>query len=104
MIVYKGGRCQTCGYNKCDSALEFHHLDHKKKEFELSGLSVKFETIKPELDKCIMVCANCHREIHQKLREQNGESGEIRTHDGVLPLLVKSQDQSATMETLSYII
>lgn len=107
MINYKGGQCQKCGYKKCNTALEFHHLDPSKKEFGLSGLSIKFETIKPELDKCIMVCANCHRELHEQIQNQkdkNGESGEIRTHDGVLPLLVKSQDHSASMETLSYII
>lgn len=67
-IEYKGGKCCVCGYIKCDAALEFHHLDPKEKEFRLSaGRLRKFESSKAELDKCILVCANCHREIHGNL-------------------------------------
>lgn len=64
-IEYKGGKCCKCGYNKCDAALEFHHRDPKEKEFSF-GLfrGYKFESLKEELDKCDIVCANCHREIH----------------------------------------
>ena len=57
-----------CGYNKCTSALEFHHLDPSIKEYnkDSRGLNRRrsFENSKIELDKCILVCANCHREIH----------------------------------------
>lgn len=67
LIEYKGGRCQICGYNKCTSALEFHHLDPSQKDFTISGNSRSFETLKPEVNKCILVCANCHREIHAGL-------------------------------------
>jgi hypothetical protein len=69
-INYKGGCCQKCGYNKCVGALEFHHLNPNEKDFSLSsnGYSLSWETIKKELDKCILVCANCHREIHEELR------------------------------------
>lgn len=64
-IEYKGGKCNCCGYCRCDSALEFHHLDPSKKDFALSaGKLKKFESSREELDKCILVCANCHREIH----------------------------------------
>ena len=70
-IEYKGGCCSICGYNKCQAALEFHHLDPNEKEFGLaeSGLTRSFDKIKIELDKCILVCANCHREIHNQLKE-----------------------------------
>lgn len=69
-VEYKGGCCEKCGYDKCIAALEFHHLDPSKKDFSISqdGSTRSFEKIKIELDKCIMVCANCHREIHDKQR------------------------------------
>lgn len=68
-IEYMGGCCRECGYKKCIAALEFHHLDPTKKDFSLSnrGYCRSWEKVKKELDKCIMVCANCHREIHWKM-------------------------------------
>lgn len=68
-INYKGGRCQICGYNKCQEALEFHHLESSGKDFGISdkGYTRSWEKIKGELDKCILVCANCHRKIHKKM-------------------------------------
>jgi hypothetical protein len=63
-VDYKGGKCSKCGYNKCNAALDFHHIDPTKKELKLSKNRRKWETLKAELDKCILVCANCHREIH----------------------------------------
>jgi predicted transcriptional regulator len=68
-IEYKGGCCEICGYNKCKGALEFHHVDPTKKDFAISHKAYRFswEKVQNELDKCIMVCANCHREIHEGL-------------------------------------
>lgn len=70
-IVYKGGKCTICGYNKCNSALDFHHQDEKNKKFGLSvrGLTRSWDRTKNELDKCILVCANCHREIHEGITQ-----------------------------------
>lgn len=67
-LEVKGEKCSICGYNKCIEALEFHHLDPLEKEFSLSdrNLVLDWEIIKKELDKCILICANCHREIHSK--------------------------------------
>lgn len=64
-IKYLGGKCCKCGYKKCIAALEFHHLDPSKKEFSLSarGMTRAWKIVKKELDKCILVCSNCHREI-----------------------------------------
>lgn len=69
-VGYKGGCCSRCGYDKYIGALEFHHLDPKEKDFGIAGKGItrSFEKLKIELDKCILVCANCHREIHQELR------------------------------------
>ena len=65
-IEYKGGKCVGCGYNKSIWALDFHHLDPSKKDFSMGGGYKPFERIKEELDKCILVCKNCHAEIHEK--------------------------------------
>jgi len=60
-----GGKCQKCGYCKNYSALEFHHLDPKIKEASWNKLRLKsWDKIVKELKKCILVCSNCHSEIH----------------------------------------
>lgn len=65
-IAYKGGKCQICGYDKCVGALEFHHIDPTQKDFGISakGYTRSWDKNRQELDKCVLVCANCHREIH----------------------------------------
>lgn len=64
-VEYKGGKCQLCSYNKCVEALDFHHKDPSTKKFGIGhkGYTRSWESIKAELDKCVIVCANCHREI-----------------------------------------
>lgn len=64
-VKYKGGKCILCGYNKCVGSLEFHHLDPTTKDFTISHVaSTSFEKIIPELDKCVLLCRNCHTEVH----------------------------------------
>ena len=71
LINYKGGKCCRCGYNKCARALEFHHLDASQKDFGVSrNLAKDMNKLKQEVDKCILVCSNCHAEIHDEL--ENG--------------------------------
>jgi hypothetical protein len=69
-IAYKGGKCILCGYDRCNAALEFHHLDRTIKSFGLSrkGFTRSWDSIKTELDKCILICANCHREVEAGAR------------------------------------
>jgi hypothetical protein len=69
MVSYKGGKCVRCGYSKYIGALEFHHIDPSKKDFTISHLKryTFNKKVIDELDKCILVCANCHREIHNEL-------------------------------------
>ena len=70
MIDYKGGQCQKCGYNKCTQALCFHHLDPSTKSFNISGNHCrKWAIVKQELDKCILLCHNCHCEEHANLAQ-----------------------------------
>lgn len=66
VIEYKGGKCKLCDYDRYAGAFDLHHLDPSQKEFGLSvrGLTRSWEKIKAEADKCILLCANCHREIH----------------------------------------
>lgn len=71
LIEYKGGKCERCGYNKCMRALEFHHLNPSEKDFGISkNLCKSIEKQKAEVDKCILLCSNCHAEVHQELYEQ----------------------------------
>jgi hypothetical protein len=64
-IAYKGGKCQKCGYDKCIGALDFHHLDPSIKEYGWTQMrKLSIPNMIKELDKCILVCATCHREIH----------------------------------------
>lgn len=68
-VAYKGGECTHCGYTACLEALEFHHLDPTQKDFGFGCMNVLgWERIKVELDKCILLCANCHREEHVRLK------------------------------------
>ena len=64
LVEYKGGKCEKCDYSKCVDALEFHHIDPNEKDFTIGGKSWSFDRLKNEVDKCILVCSNCHKEIH----------------------------------------
>lgn len=67
-VNYKGGNCNECGYSRSIAALEFHHRDPAEKDFAIGGkgLTRSFESLKVELDKCDLLCANCHREEHAR--------------------------------------
>lgn len=69
-LEYKGQKCECCGYDRCTEALEFHHVNPEEKDFNLSDRDIKlnWDEIQKELDKCILVCSNCHREIHAGIR------------------------------------
>ena len=66
-----GAKCSECGYSSCVDALELHHLEPSNKKFSFGGIRARprsWKTIVEELKKCIMVCANCHREIEAGVR------------------------------------
>ncbi len=68
-VKYKGGACARCGYNKSVRALDFHHLDGKLKIFNISQCNTAtWKTVQAELDKCILLCGNCHREIEYEAK------------------------------------
>jgi 5-methylcytosine-specific restriction endonuclease McrA len=69
LMEHKGGCCQICSYKRSIGALEFHHIDPNEKDFSISGKSYSFERLKKEVDKCILVCSNCHIEIHEEIKK-----------------------------------
>ncbi len=70
ILDLEGRKCLLCSYNKCEYSLHFHHLNPTIKKFGLTAKFLRSRSIKrvlQELDKCILVCANCHGEIEQGL-------------------------------------
>lgn len=72
LIKEAGGKCSKCGYNKCIAALDFHHIDSKNKSFGISQgmrMGLPYKKLLKETKKCILVCSNCHHEMHENLRQ-----------------------------------
>ena len=59
-----GNCCSKCGYDKCLAALEFHHPDPSVKESKIIGSTASLDKQRAEASKCVLLCANCHREAH----------------------------------------
>ena len=63
--------CDVCGYNKCASALDFHH-NNGNKEYNIGGIARRISDtnkIKKEMEKCTVLCRNCHAELHERERK-----------------------------------
>jgi len=91
LIEYKGGKCEVCGYCKpCPRAYHFHHLDPKKKDFGIGGYGItrSFDRLKLEVDKCQLLCSNCHAEIHDEQYKKDREKG-LEKHKKRMESLVK---------------
>lgn len=71
-----GGKCIRCGYNKYPEVLEFHHKYPSQKNFNISlkGHCRSWERVRKEIEKCSLLCANCHRELHAELKNLNQPS------------------------------
>ena len=63
--------CAVCGYNKCASALDFHHDGNKEYNIANARNSMGLKRLIEEMDKCIVLCRNCHAELHENLRRNN---------------------------------
>ena len=83
-----GGKCQKCGYNNYLGALDFHHIDPTQKDFTIGNRDFKLEDCINEIKKCILLCSNCHKELHaglwdisdiKNIREEEVESNAINT-------------------------
>lgn len=67
VVEFLGGSCAICGYDRCISALEGHHYDDFTKEFNISSRKAWSDELEAELKKVVLLCANCHREVHAGL-------------------------------------
>jgi predicted HNH restriction endonuclease len=77
-ILYKGGKCAICGLEfngENQTVFDFHHINPEDKLFEIaqSKISLTNDKMRDELDKCLLLCANCHLELHHKQRLKLGE-------------------------------
>jgi hypothetical protein len=65
LVAEAGGACTRCGYDRCDAALHFHHVDAATKSFALSreGVTRSLAEARAEAAKCVLLCANCHAEV-----------------------------------------
>jgi hypothetical protein len=73
LIEYAGGKCCRCGYSKYSEVLEFHHKVASEKLFNICGTNVlKYSKniLQKEVDKCDLLCANCHRETHADMKDE----------------------------------
>jgi len=69
-VAYKGGKCMKCGWSGNIAALEFHHIEGENKEFGIGQkVNANWEKVKNELDKCELLCSNCHRSLHADNRD-----------------------------------
>lgn len=67
-VAYKGGRCVRCGYHRSIRAMDFHHPDPSQKDFSIStNANRAWSVVKLEVEKCVLLCSNCHREEHDRL-------------------------------------
>lgn len=66
VVEVLGGRCILCGYNRCTDALCANHIDPSQKEFGISykGMCRSWKRVLSELKKCVLLCSNCHTEVH----------------------------------------
>ena len=65
IVDYLGGKCVDCGYSGCLAALHVHHIDSTGKDFNLSSAHARsWASIQAELQKCVLLCANCHAARH----------------------------------------
>ena len=66
-VAYLGGKCTDCGLVDHAVVYDFHHLDPEQKDFSIGKNARVFTSIQAELDKCILLCSNCHRKRHYLL-------------------------------------
>lgn len=95
LVNLMGGQCCICGYKKNYSALEFHHINPSEKEFKLDSrrlANTKSDIILKEAEKCMLVCSNCHQEIHHpSLDKETVDKSELIKKE---PLLLHKKKQA----------
>jgi hypothetical protein len=91
-VEYKGGSCLICGYARCLASLDFHHLDPNEKEFKIGNYKrpSMSDEIRGELDKCVLLCKNCHSEVHAGVAQLVGHLLPKQNVEGLNPFVRSS--------------
>lgn len=87
LIRLMGGKCSKCGYDKNIAALDFHHINPKEKEFQLDSRHLSnthMDKIIEEAKKCVLLCANCHREVHYPEQDMDTLSSKDLNNKSIL--------------------
>lgn len=81
VVEEMGGKCSKCGYDKCLGALDFHHPNGDKLMDPSRAKDMRLSLFREEASKCILLCANCHRELHyeEKTAEVEANREYLRT-------------------------
>lgn len=111
IIKAMGGACQCCSYNICNEALELHHINPSQKELSFGSIRanpISWIKIVGELNKCILVCSNCHREIHHNNRQLPNQYASFNPSfieykvDSRTPCLICGKLKSLHLKTCSH--
>lgn len=81
LIEYKGGKCEMCGFDKdCSTCYDFHHIDPATKKFGIGGKGItrQYDKLIEEVDKCLLLCKNCHAELHDLEYKQKNDEAKIK--------------------------
>lgn len=70
IVSHMGGKCAICKYVGFPSTYDLHHYDPRTKGYSISQRVAKFEKLLPELEKCVLLCCRCHREVHEGLHPE----------------------------------
>ena len=97
-VAHKGGRCSICGYDRCPAALVFHYDDPEEKDFNISE-TLSWPRIVAELDKCTLLCLNCHAEVHAGWHPQPSQAQE---HVALLQHRAEARHQQDDERGLDY--
>ena len=103
LVTEHGCGCNNCGYNEDYSGLEFHHIDATDKAFHLASKTItnnNINGIRKELDKCILLCATCHRVVHSK--DVRIEGNRISTPETIAMLWELKEQRLAYVDTLNF--
>ena len=93
LVEHFGGKCVTCGYDRCPASFDFHHPIPEEKEFTIASElgSMTYQRLLKEAEKCMLLCSNCHRELHYYESEEFAEVN--RDSETTLPDLLCEESE-----------
>lgn len=102
LVKVCGGKCNICGYSRSIAALEFHHIDENTKKYSISqdGVCHSLETDLQEINKCILLCANCHREVHNGFYNNDFLLSKKIYNEEIANQLIEERDNPSVKEIL----